>query len=75
MANYSKHEKEILIRFGDKLKENRLANGVSQEKLVELCDLHRTYIGSAERGERNVALLYLNKIAKALDIEVSDLIS
>ena len=42
--------------------------GISQEKLAELADVHRTYIGMIERGEKNITLLNIEKIAKALKI-------
>jgi transcriptional regulator with XRE-family HTH domain len=48
--------------------------GVSQEELAELCDLHRTYIGSVERGERNITLKTLKQIAVALNVKAESLI-
>ncbi|MCH2242944.1 MAG: helix-turn-helix domain-containing protein [Aquabacterium sp.] len=53
----------------------RQQKGISQEELAEKTDLHRTYIGSAERGERNVSLLNICRIAKALDVPVSRLVA
>ena len=50
-----------------------MSYGLSQEKLSFKCDLDRTYIGSVERGERNIAAINLKKIAKALNISVSEL--
>lgn len=47
--------------------------GVSQEEFADLCGLDRTYVGGIERGERNVALVNLEKLAKALKISLSEL--
>jgi len=58
----------ILIRFGAKLREARKESGVSQEKLADLAGLHRTYVSSVERGERNISLLNIEKLAKALGV-------
>ena len=74
MPIYSKSDQAILSLFGRKLKEQRLKKGLSQEKLAELADLHRTYAASAERGERNVSLLNLKRLANALEIDLCDLI-
>ena len=48
--------------------------GLSQEELAFKCGLHRTYVGSIERGERNVALENILRIAKALDVDASKLL-
>jgi len=74
VANYSKKEQDILKNFGENLRLYRSELGISQEKLAELCNLHRTYIGSAERGERNVSIINLFKISKALGIRPNVLI-
>ena len=52
----------------------RKENQLSQEKLAELCGLHRTYIGSVERSERNISIDNIEKIAKALRISPPDLL-
>jgi len=52
-----------------------MARGLSQEKLAELADIHRTYIGDVERGIRNIALVNMHRIASALDMPLSALIS
>jgi len=65
---------EILRRFGNRVKELRKAKGWSQEELAKRTRLHRTYIGSIERNERNISLLNVEKIAKALDVKMEKLI-
>lgn len=67
----NKHE--YLISFGKQVKKLRKEKGLSQEKLALLCDLDRSYIGGVERGERNISLVNLFRIARALDISLSDL--
>ena len=52
--------------FGANVKASRIALGLSQERLAENSGLHRTYIGSVERGERNITLMNAEKIARAL---------
>jgi transcriptional regulator with XRE-family HTH domain len=59
--------------LGRAIRKRRLELGLSQERLAELCDLHWTYIGGIERGERNVSLLNIVRIAKALGTTMSDL--
>lgn len=63
----------ILEQFGSKVRKNRLKKKLSQEKLAELANLHRTYISQIESGKRNIALKNIEKIAEALDIEVKEL--
>ena len=64
----------ILKRFGQKVKSLRLEKGWSQEELARRADLHRTYIGSIERYERNISLLNVERIAKAFGVKAKDLI-
>ena len=52
----------------------RKARGLSQEDLADMCDLHRTYIGSVERGERNITINSLETIAKALSVDPTKLL-
>ena len=66
-------KKEILIKFGQKIRTIRLRQHLSQEKLAEKANLHRTYIGMIERGEKNITLLNIEKIANALDVSISEL--
>jgi len=59
--------------FGRIIREKRLAMGVSQEELAERANLHFTYISSTERGERNISLMNIGKLAKALNCLMSEL--
>ena len=65
---------EICKKFGCKIRELRHAQGMSQEALAEKSGLHRTYIGGIERGERNISLINIEKIAKALDLQLVDVV-
>ena len=55
------------------MRQLRLEMGLSQEKFAAKCKLDRTYVGSVERGERNIALRNIEKIAKTLGISISEL--
>ena len=65
---------KILRQFGDEVERLRKAKGWSQEELAKKAGLHRTYIGSIERSERNVSLMNIQRIAKALNIEIRNLL-
>lgn len=64
---------KILKSFGVTVRELRKRKGLSQEGLAALCELDRTYIGGIERGERNVALKNIDKIARCLDVTIAEL--
>ncbi|QDV43893.1 anaerobic benzoate catabolism transcriptional regulator [Stieleria neptunia] len=66
--------KEILSKVGKRVRDLREAKGWSQEELGFQSGLHRNYIGGIERGERNLALLNLEKLAKALGVHARDLL-
>lgn len=51
------------------IKKKRVKIGLSQEKLAHLCGLHRTYVGSVERAERNITVVNLERIAEALQVK------
>jgi transcriptional regulator with XRE-family HTH domain len=68
-----KDKSKILIKFGEKIREIRIEKGLSQEQLAHLADVHRTYIGMIERAEKNITLINIEKIAKSLNIEISQL--
>ncbi len=63
----------INARFGTGLRKIRIAKGLSQERLADLAGLHRTYISSVERGERNVTLQTVETLAKVLEVSMSKL--
>lgn len=60
--------------LGDNVKKYRLNKNLSQEKFSEMCNLHRTYISDIECYQRNVSIDNIEKIAKALNITVSELL-
>jgi transcriptional regulator with XRE-family HTH domain len=65
---------EIQRRLGEKIRKLRLDKGFSQQSFADECGLHRTYMGSVERGERNLTLKTLQTVAKALGLTVADLL-
>lgn len=66
--------KDIKILLGQNIKKHRLEKKISQERLAYICSLHRTYIGSVERGERNIGLENIVSISRALEITPSELL-
>ena len=64
---------EILIKFGNKIRQERLKQNLSQEAFAEKVGVHRTYIGMIERAEKNVTLLSMKKLANALGISIAEL--
>ncbi|PJA53295.1 MAG: transcriptional regulator [Candidatus Marinimicrobia bacterium CG_4_9_14_3_um_filter_48_9] len=67
-------KQNILIKFGDRVREIRKEKGLSQEELAHKADLHRTYIGMIERAEKNITLINIEKIANALEVNIKELI-
>lgn len=61
------------MKFGKKIKDLRLKEGMSQEALASEADLDRTYIPSIEKGNRNVSIIVIEKLAKALNVRIKDL--
>ena len=62
-------------RFAQHLRLQRLELGLSQERLAYQAGLHRTYIGSIERAERNISIDSMERLAEALGLDVSDLLA
>ncbi len=66
-------KKDILLCFGERVRALRLDLGMSQEQFAAKCKLDRTYVGSVERGERNISLRNIEKIAKSIGVSISEL--
>lgn len=62
--------KTTLEKFGQKIREERLKQGFSQEELAARAGVHRTYIGMIERAEKNVTLESIEKLSRALDVPI-----
>ncbi|QDU52227.1 anaerobic benzoate catabolism transcriptional regulator [Gimesia panareensis] len=64
---------DILVRFGQRVRELRKEQGYSQENFAYACELDRTYVGGIERGERNLSLRNIERIADTLEISLTEL--
>jgi transcriptional regulator with XRE-family HTH domain len=69
----NRDDRAFLQNLGFRLRERRQARELTQGQLAEQCGLHRTFIGSVERGERNISILNLRVIARVLRVELSEL--
>lgn len=67
-------DERVKAAFGKAMRKFRADGGLSQEELAARAGLNRTYLGDVERGERNVAVVNMQRIAKALDVKLSDLV-
>jgi transcriptional regulator with XRE-family HTH domain len=65
----------VTVEFGRRVRVLRHQRGLSQERLAELAHVHRTYVGSLERGERNVALINVIRLAYALRVDPGELVA
>ena len=70
-----KPSRKMVQILADNIRIFRKTKGLSQEELADMCNLHRTYVGSVERGERNVTLSTLEVIAGALGVSVTKLLT
>ena len=64
---------DIRTRFGVRVRQLRGEHGWSQEHFADLCGLHRTYIGSIERGEQNISIVNIEKLAATLNVSLAEL--
>ena len=67
--------KTTLEKFGEKVREERHKQGLSQEELASRAGVHRTYIGMIERAEKNISLENIEKVAKALKLNINELLT
>lgn len=68
-----KHKDHVLVdQVGTTVRRLRHAAGLSQEELAERCDLHRTYIGAIERGEKTITIITARKLADAFELTLSE---
>jgi transcriptional regulator with XRE-family HTH domain len=63
-------KKEILVKFGDRVRQLRLQHGFTQEELAARAGVHRTYVGMIERAEKNITLTNIEKFAQALRVSL-----
>ncbi len=68
-------QEQVQKNLGAVIRKKRHAQNLSQESFADLCGVHRTYMGAIERGERNISLLNIRRIASALNLKPSELFS
>ncbi len=74
MPNLSRNRQDpVLVALGEAIRRVRLSKDISQEKLALLAEVDRSYVGRVERGDNNVAILTLARLASALDISIAKL--
>lgn len=75
MPNLSRHRQDpLLVQLGAAIRRIRTAKDISQEKLALTAELDRSYVGRVERGDNNVAILTLSRIASALGVSLVELL-
>lgn len=72
--SYIESERRFLSNLGSRIRDARKMNGISQEELAFEAGLDRTYVSAVERGRRNIAVINLAKIARALGVTCADLL-
>ncbi len=72
---YTRRQRKYLRAVGRSIRTSRLKKHLSQEDLAQLSGLHRTYIGSLERGERNISILNIKILSNALGEEIGNFVS
>lgn len=75
MEKRGKAKVRARVRFAQRLRLQRQDRGLSQEELADLAGLHRTYVGSVERAERNISIDSMERLAEALGLDVSALLA
>lgn len=70
----SKNDKDILKGLGQQIRDLRLRRSISQEELAAIANVHRTYIGMVERGEKNITILTLVKLSLALEVNLVEIL-
>lgn len=65
-------DKSVLVKFGKEVKKHRIKQGLSQDELAKKTKFHRTYISMVERAKKNITLLNIYKLAKALKIDIKE---
>ena len=65
-------KKDILTRFGERVRQHRIELSMSQEELAARAGVHRTYIGMIERAEKNITLENIDNVCKALNLSIGD---
>ncbi len=75
LFSYSNFMADILTILGENVRTERVRQGLSQEELADKAGFHRTYIGMIERAERNITLRNLERLARALDVNITDVIT
>lgn len=66
---------KVLVRFGERIRELRKQKGMTQEQLADKAHLHNTYIGTVERGEKNISMINIERVIKALGVSLAEFFS